>query len=92
MFHYRTTNIKQAHVQSQKKKKKKKKKRKAYLPTLYFFNPLQETNIYFFLASYKFVIFFSYRYWCYMVHKEYYQFFFLFIISLKLKKIYKKKN
>ena len=50
MFHYRTTNKLNKHMYNLKKKKKKKKKRKAYLPTLFFFNPLQETNIYFFLA------------------------------------------
>ena len=44
MLHYRTTNKLNKHVYN----KKKKKKKKAYLPTLYFFNPLQETNIYFF--------------------------------------------
>ena len=49
MFHYRTTNKLNKHMYNLKKKKKRKK-RKAYLPTLYFFNPLQETNIYFFLA------------------------------------------
>ena len=48
MFHYHTTNKLNMHMYNLQKKKKKK--RKGYLPTLYFFNPLQETNILFFLA------------------------------------------
>ena len=46
MFHYCNNYKFNTHMYDlKKKKKKKKKKRKAYLPTLFFFNPLQKTSI-----------------------------------------------
>ena len=51
---YHGTNITLDLCLSKKKKKKNKKKSKAYLPTLFFSGKEPETQLFFFLASFRY--------------------------------------